>query len=63
MKPFCTTFVLLLCFSLPAAADEWHVYSNVNDINALAREGDTLWWTTRTGIVEWNRVDGTYHVY
>ncbi|MCE5250319.1 T9SS type A sorting domain-containing protein [bacterium] len=39
------------------------MYTNCNEINGLAIEGDSVWWATTEGIVRWNRQGGTYEQY
>lgn len=51
------------CLASGLCADQWKLYTNCNDINALAIEGDTILWATVGGIVKWNRSNGTYEQY
>jgi len=41
----------------------WRNYTNGNEVNDLAVEGDYVWAATTGGVVRWNRNDGSYVKY
>ncbi len=61
------TFYLLLYFLLVTCVysqiPEWVNYTNVQNINVIAYEGDFLWIGTDGGLVKFNRTSGEKHCY
>jgi ligand-binding sensor domain-containing protein len=56
--------VFLVSFAaITLFADEWNIYTSCNDVTALAQESEYLWWTGSTGIMKYNRLDGTHRLY
>jgi len=47
----------------PQSDGAWINYTNGNEVNALAVEGDYVWAGTTGGVVRWNRTDGSYVKY
>ena len=45
------------------ADGEWTAYTNGNEINGLAVEGDHVWAATQGGVVRWDRTDGSHVKY
>ncbi len=64
---FFTFVFLLLSFSLSlpsiSFAEEWNIYTRCNDVASLVQDGEYLWWTGYTGIVKYNRLDGSQRIY
>ena len=60
---FLISAIIVIFFTSGLSADRWKMYTNCNEINGLAIEGDSVWWATTEGIVRWNRQDGTYEQY
>jgi ligand-binding sensor domain-containing protein len=60
-------FLLLLFISLTgfinAQTPQWINYTNGDNINALASEGNTMWVGTRGGLVELDKVTGISTFY
>ena len=51
---------------VPAATTDkgnWVNYTNPNDVRSLAWEGNYIWAGTTSGVVRWNVLDGSYHIY
>ena len=60
IKTFCfsaLTFLILVSFS--SAQEKWPNYI----IRDIAVEGDYIWCATESGVVKWNKPDGTYIKY
>ena len=41
----------------------WEVYPSFNEIQDITVHGDYVWCVTLSGVVRWNRIDGTYHIF
>jgi len=64
LKLIIHTLILIpiLCFNVYAQGI-WTNYTNGNDINDIAIEGDYIWCATSCGVVRWDKRYGTYTKY
>jgi len=64
MKTLITAFTLILLINNLRAQDQmWSLYSNSENITAIAEEGDFLWIGTSSGLIKMHKIDGSKTFY